>query len=145
MKMQTLEESEMRQMSYVPPPQPSLNGGLFTGAPFKPNAPWANVPVVPDVDYMTNVNLRSANPPPQALYQYPGNTRPGNNYQANSGLKPYEGDRGFEGIPYNFSCIPANVTKPLMNVCKCRNISSISGNTFIQNECQCDKVIYMDV
>jgi hypothetical protein len=68
-------------------PQPKLNGGLYTGEPFYKDAPWANVPVVPDVDYMTNVNLRSANPPPGAIFQYPGNVRPGNNYQKMPGVE----------------------------------------------------------
>lgn len=54
--------------SSIPPP--ALNGGLYTGEPFK--GPWGNVPVVPDTDYMINVNLRSARPPPEALTQYPG-------------------------------------------------------------------------
>jgi hypothetical protein len=67
-------------------PHPKLNGGLYTGEPFSPDAPWATVKVVPDVDYMTNINLRSANPPPGAIYQYPGNTRPGNNHQSMPGV-----------------------------------------------------------
>lgn len=70
----------------VPPPEPSLNGGLYTGEPFKPNAPWGNVPVVPDAAYMTHINLRSANPPVDAIYQYPGNVRPGNNFQEMPGV-----------------------------------------------------------
>lgn len=68
-------------------PEPKLNGGLYTGEPFYKNAPWANVPCIPDVDYMTHVNLRSANPPPGAIYQYPGNVRPGNNYQKMPGIE----------------------------------------------------------
>lgn len=77
--------------SYVPQeqigiPKPALNGGLYTGESFKKNAPWANVPVIPDVGYMTNVNLRTANPPLDALTQYPGNNRPGNNEQFMPGV-----------------------------------------------------------
>ena len=68
---------------------PALNGGLYTGTPFLKGAPWANVPVIPDVDYMTNVNLRSANPPPDATTQYPGGPRPGNNNQAMPGVDLY--------------------------------------------------------
>ena len=68
-------------------PPPKLNGGLYTGEPFEENAPWANVPVIPDVDYMTFVNLRSANPPPGAILQYPGYERKGNNYQSMPGVK----------------------------------------------------------
>lgn len=66
--------------------QTKLNGGLYTGEPFKKDAPWATVPVIPDADYMTHYNLRSANPPPEALTQYPGGTRPGNNFQTMPGV-----------------------------------------------------------
>ena len=68
-------------------PKPRLNGGLYTGEPFKTGAPWANVPVIPDAGYMTNFNLRSANPPAAALFQYPGNIRPGNNHQTIPGVQ----------------------------------------------------------
>lgn len=70
----------------VPPPK--LNGGLYTGEPFK--GPWGNVHVTPDVDYMTHVNLKTANPPIEALMHYPGGPRPGNNSQKMPGvaLKP---------------------------------------------------------
>jgi len=129
---------------HVQPPPRSLNGGLFTGEPFMEGAPWANVPVIPDVDYMTNKNLRSANPPLQALFQYPGNTRPGNNYQANSGLKPYTGINGFDKLPYNFSCIPCQNFKPQQSPnCKCKYMSNISGNSC--NTCTCDKTKFIDV
>lgn len=74
---------------YSPPPQPSLNGGLYTGQPFQKGAPWANVPVIPDAGYMTHYNLRSANPPTDALFQYPGSIRPGNNWQPMEGLSAY--------------------------------------------------------
>ena len=92
-------------MEYVPPPQPSLNGGLYTGAPFAPGAPWGNVSVVPDAGYMIHYNLRSANPPPGAIYQYPGSLRPGNNYT------PMHGIVKLPGKPYNMYCIDDNETK----------------------------------
>jgi hypothetical protein len=63
-----------------------LNGGLYTGEPFEEGAPWATVPVIPDAAYMTHQNLRSANPPVQALVQYPGGPRPGNNEQTMPGV-----------------------------------------------------------
>lgn len=66
---------DMVQPNGVPPR--ALNGGLYTGAPFKQNAPWANVPVVPEADSYTK-NLESANPPPNAIF-IPSFTRPGNN------------------------------------------------------------------
>lgn len=143
-KVHTLDDVELKQLPFVPPPKPILNGGLYTGERFEKGAPWANVPVIADVDYMTHVNLRSANPPPQALYQYPGNVRPGNNYQANSGLQQYKGDRGFEGKPYNFSCIPCEATKPMLTECKCKRIAPISGNNPL-GTCNCQDVTYLDV
>ncbi len=68
-------------------PKPSLNGGLYTGEKFA--GPWGNVPAIPDATYMTNVNILSANPQPpfEATFQYPGNTRPGNNIQALKGIE----------------------------------------------------------
>lgn len=126
---------------YVPPPPRALNGGLFTGEPFAPGAPWANVPVVPDVDYMTNINLQSANPPARALYQYPGNTRPGNNWQRNTGLQPYQGPDGFE-LPYNFSCTSCQTLKPT-TPCKCQSVSYISGNSV--GKCTCDTFKVVEV
>lgn len=62
----------------VPVPERSVNGGLYTGEPFEANAPWANVPVQPDVIALAQ-NLKSANPPPRAIEQLPSYTRPGNN------------------------------------------------------------------
>jgi hypothetical protein len=72
------------------PPVP-LNGGLYTGATFLKDAPWANVPYIPDADWMTNEGLRSANPPPEALTQYQGGFRPGNNYQQMPGVSDMQG------------------------------------------------------
>jgi hypothetical protein len=57
-------------------PGPKLNGGLYTGQPFQGN--WGNVPVKPDTVYLNNQNLRSANPPNEALVQYGDIIRPGN-------------------------------------------------------------------
>ena len=74
------------KVAFVPPPKPDLNGGLYTGEPFHKNAPYGNVPVIPDTGYLIHYNLRSANPPVPALYQYPGGNRPGNNYQPMTGL-----------------------------------------------------------
>jgi hypothetical protein len=65
-------------MSHVPAPKPSLNGGLYTGESFKPNAEYRNFPVKPESLYMIS-NLSSANPPPGAQSQFPDNFRPGNN------------------------------------------------------------------
>ena len=128
---------------YVPPPPRALNGGLYTGEPFKENAPWANVPVVPDVDYMNNVNLRSANPPPQALYQYQGNVRPGNNYQNNTGLTQYKGSTGFADR-YNFKCIPCEKLPKTRAHCMCVRAASISGNS-VGSDCTCGQKIFVNL
>lgn len=63
--------------SYIPPKQPELNGGLYTGEPFRGN--WGNIPVIPDEVFLTHKNLISANPPPNATTQFGNNIRPGNN------------------------------------------------------------------
>ncbi len=63
----------------IPPRQP--NGGLYTGAEAAPNAPWRNIPVVPEAHILVTENLKSANPPPRAIHMIPGYTRPGNNQQ----------------------------------------------------------------
>lgn len=60
-------------------PPPPLNGGLYTGEPFLENAPWRNYPVIPSTAYLNHVNLRSANPPMQAIFQMGAHVRPGNN------------------------------------------------------------------
>jgi hypothetical protein len=73
----------------VKPPKCPLNGGLYTGEPFVAGAAYGNVATVADADYMTNVNLRSANPPPEALYQYASFLRPGNNYVQQPGVGNY--------------------------------------------------------
>lgn len=88
-----------------PVPNPKLNGGLYTGTPFYENAPWGNVPVRPTTAYMTNVNLRTANPPVQALFQMQAGFRPGNNTDdMMPGLQAYIGTDNFG--PFNFACIP---------------------------------------
>jgi len=59
------------------PKEPELNGGLYTGEPFK--GPWGNVPVVPEGSIMTHETLRSAKPPIQAIQQFGDMIRLGNN------------------------------------------------------------------
>ena len=83
---------DFENIGYIPPPAPSLNGGLYTGEPFAKNAPWGNKPVTADVTAYTNENLRGANPPPGAINQYPGQVRPGNNVQAMPGVNQYNPD-----------------------------------------------------
>ena len=83
------------EVGYMPPPAPSLNGGLYTGEPFAKGAPWANTYVPADVVAYTNVNLRSAKPAPGATTQYPGQTRPGNNIQQMPGIIDYNPATGY--------------------------------------------------
>lgn len=79
------------QSQQVRIPPPPLNGGLYTGVAFNKDAPWGNIPYVPDADWMTNEGLRSANPPVDALTQYQGGYRPGNNYQKLPGTSEIKG------------------------------------------------------
>lgn len=74
-------EMKKVNLGYQPPPRPTLNGGLYTGTPFLPGAPWANVPEVPDAGYLTVVTLSTAHPPRCGQYQMlaGGGLRPGNN------------------------------------------------------------------
>ena len=80
-------------------PPRDVNGGLYTGEPFRDGAPWANVPVIPDASYMIHYNLRSANPPADALTQYPGGERPGNNKAIFPGVQMYK--NGKYGVACN--------------------------------------------
>jgi len=63
----------------IPPRLP--NGGLYTGVEAPVNAPWRNLPIIPEAHILVTENLKSANPPPQAIHMIPGYTRPGNNTQ----------------------------------------------------------------
>ena len=89
-----------------PIPVPDSLSQLFTGEPFKKNAPWASVQVIPDASYMTHVNLRSANPPIQALYQMTYPNRPGNNSSLGNipGISVFTGDDSFGR--FNIPCMP---------------------------------------
>lgn len=108
--MAALDTAFQSNSSGIPPP--ALNGGLYTGEPFKKGAPWANVPVVPDASYMIHYNLRSANPPPGAIYQYPGYNRPGNNTIDMIGVRPSKQQ-------YNMSFIQDRENPSLCNCHKC--------------------------
>lgn len=83
----SFSEWNVAKNSYTPPPPRLPNGGLYTGELFKENSQYGNVPVIPDTGYLIHYNLRSANPPPDAIYQYPGYNRPGNNFQAMPGVE----------------------------------------------------------
>lgn len=98
----------------IKPPRP--NGGLFTGETFHEGAPYANIPVVPDSGYLIHYNLRSANPPKEALYQYPSTLRPGNN----TPIQPGVGE--FAQGKYDLYCIsPYDKDQIKCSCCKCRS------------------------
>jgi hypothetical protein len=66
-------------------PEPPVNGGLFSGPPA--TGPWGAIPVYPTTTNMIHNNLRSANPPPGAVFHYPGGqNRMGNNYIPQPGV-----------------------------------------------------------
>lgn len=99
-------------------PPRALNGGLYTGEPFKKDAPWGNVPVIPDAGFMVHYNLRSANPPQSALYQYPGTERPGNNTAVFPGVGQWNDGK------YGLACIKKEpVVMSHGRTCQCRNCS----------------------
>lgn len=102
----------------MPPPEPSLNGGLYTGVKFA--GPWGNVPVIPDSGYMIHHNLKSSNPPPGAIYQYPGSIRPGNSYINMYGIQRYQ-DKSF-----NIYCIKDDEKINNMN----NYITNCNGNKY---------------
>ena len=79
----------MEQWNYQQPPPPSVNGGWYTGTPFSECAPWRNFSVTPDVSFMIHQNLRSADPPPGAINQYPSSYRPGNNAPCMPGVTAF--------------------------------------------------------
>jgi len=65
--------------------------------------PHCTIPVKPEVSNMINNNLKSANPPPEALTQYPGTDRIGNNSMQMSGVSNYVGTTLNHG-PFNIKC-----------------------------------------
>jgi hypothetical protein len=89
-----------------PLPVPDSLSQLYTGEQFSSNAPWRSFPVLPDAAYMTHINLRSANPPPGAIYQMTIPDRGGNNSSLSNipGVQSFLGDSNFG--PFNFRCIP---------------------------------------
>jgi hypothetical protein len=77
------------KFGYMKAPEPSKNGGLYTGEAFAEGATYGDVKVIPDAFYMNNVTLASANPPPGAMQQAVHQSRPGNNQQHVSNYDTY--------------------------------------------------------
>jgi hypothetical protein len=69
---------------------PRPNAGLYTGTPAVPSADWAPVMVAPDANTLLTETIKSANPPPNAVYSV-GSLRPGNN-----NIVPLQGMRPFD-------------------------------------------------
>lgn len=67
------------------------------------NGPHCTIPVKPEVSNMINNNLKSANPPPGALTQYPGTDRIGNNSMQMPGVSNYIGTPLNNGS-FNIKC-----------------------------------------
>lgn len=87
-----------------PIPVPDKLGQLYTGEDFWPGAPWRVFPVIPEAAWLTHVNLRSANPPLQALYQMNYPIRPGNSTGIQiPGITTFVGDHSFG--PFAIPCI----------------------------------------
>jgi hypothetical protein len=84
-------EYNFAKFGYIPVPETSKNGGLYTGEEVHKGATYGAIPVKPDAFYMNNITLMSANPPPGAMQQAVDNTRPGNNRQFISNYKVYKG------------------------------------------------------
>ena len=55
----------------IPAPPPPKNGGLYTGTPFLPGAPWGNVPIIAE----SHIHTRGA----WAPHHIPGGLRGENN------------------------------------------------------------------
>ena len=82
-------------------PDNSYNGAVTIGAPCE--GAHCAIPVPPTVSYMTNVNLRSANPPPGALQQFASTHRLGNNSDLNVGIGKYVNGTSQNPGPFNIS------------------------------------------
>ena len=84
-------------------PDPLPNGGLFGG----PQAvgEYASIPVIPTTTNMIHHNLRSANPPPGAIHQYPGTNRDRNNYVPMPGVCWYNDTHPVNQGPYSIKVI----------------------------------------
>ena len=91
----------------APPPVP--NGGLFSGP--QAMGDYASIPVIPTATNMIHNNLRSANPPPGAINQYPGTNRDKNNYIPMPGVYWYNDTNPVNKGPYSIKVIDNNGNK----------------------------------
>ena len=89
-------------------PSPKPNGDLFGG----PQAvgEHASIPVIPTATNMIHHNLRSANPPPGAIHQYPGTNRDKNNYIPMPGVHWYNDTHHVNTGPHSIKVIDTRNT-----------------------------------
>lgn len=95
-------------------PPPPINGGIFV-PPQAPAKPWLPIPVTPTTTNYIHYNLRSANPPPGAIDQYPGTNRPGNNFISMPGVFNYHNTNKINTGPFDIKVTHKNkvVNQPL--------------------------------
>lgn len=87
-------------------PDPVPNGGLYGG----PQAvgEYASIHVIPTATNMIHHNLRSANPPPGAIHQFPGTNRDRNNYIPMPGVFWYNDTHHVNQGPYSIKVTDNN-------------------------------------
>lgn len=93
----------------TPLPPPRLNGGWFTGEPFRKGAGWADVPVRPESGSMMSDTLLSAHPPPGAEAHTPGFPRPGNNCQTMPNVRKLSAPYNTIACSSSFSSSPDGI------------------------------------
>jgi hypothetical protein len=79
------------------------NAGLFSGE--QATGPWGSIKVEPTTTNYINNNLKSANPPPQALTQYQGTDRGGNNTQEMPGVVDYTNNKDVNVGPFQMKTV----------------------------------------
>jgi hypothetical protein len=126
LNLKTMHKNENFLKAYenlkIPPP--SLNGGLYTGEPFREGSSHANIPIIPETGYINHYVMRGANPPTESLYQYPGGFRPGNNNPIMPGVQPYKDGK------YGIMCQTAPQKPTISKKCNCP-------------KCNCHKYYYL--
>ena len=87
-------------------PKSQYQGGIYTGPPAY--GPWGTISVTPTTSNMINNNLKSANPPIEAISQYPGNNRLGNNYSSMPGVSWYNDTTKNNSGPFRIKGVTNN-------------------------------------
>ena len=113
-------------------PGPSYNGAVTIGEACI--GAHCSIPVTPQVSNMINNNLRSANPPPGAIINYPGTVRLGNNSFNMPGVQDYVGTETNPG-PFEIQCGAGStnafkyITHPVSR--KTHLVTSVQGRKII--------------